>query len=164
MNEQEVFQKLLKAVRTYMDAYGPGHSSTDVTPFYDLKIELNKATDLLDTTLSAPEPDAMEMVRQVREGDGYIDVNGDFEGTGFKLGDATAAALIADFGKRVPRVIDIAGSCLGCKEWDTEKRFCKSGHPWNPYGQSCMQEEHKERSRFYDDSGKPHKHNVKTEE
>ena len=68
--------------------------------------------------------------------------------------NTTLAAQCAELEARLQGA-KVSGSCHGCREWNSDKFICKSGHPWNPYGQSCMEEEHKEGRRYYDDSGLP---------
>jgi len=64
------------------------------------------ATDTIDEleTLSAPYPDAMEVLRQVREFNMAVETD-DGIGIVWTKQDSEAAALIADYGKRLPRAM-----------------------------------------------------------
>lgn len=83
--------------------------------------------DRIDAALAAPEPDAMGMVRQVRHGNvvAYAQNNDLLHATvekQYTITDSEAAALIASYGRRVPKayVSDIVIEMLkiGDKYWD----------------------------------------------
>ena len=75
--------------------------------------DLDRAENIfnkIDTALAAPEPDAMELARQVRAGNvvAYAQNNDLLHATvekQYKLTDSEAAALIADYSKLVPRAM-----------------------------------------------------------
>ena len=61
--------------------------------------------DRIDAALSAPEPDAMEMVKQVRAKRDYNTDAGSMPKMNWTLTDSEAAALIESHDKRVPRAM-----------------------------------------------------------
>ena len=65
-------------------------------------VNLESILSRIDSALAAPEPDAMELVRQVREGSvaGYT-----LSSNYWKLTNSEAVALIEQYAKRVPRAL-----------------------------------------------------------
>lgn len=82
-----------------------------------------KLAERIDTYLAAPSESAMEMVRKIREGATF---GHDLSERYCKLLDTEAAALIEDYGRRVPRAMLADIYCLG---WtDSRKNRISEDH------------------------------------
>jgi len=95
-------RELLKEARDILgDAYYDG-----VEPLSDgTRAMIAKVIKRIDAALSAPEPDAMEVVDRMRRMLCVFNyANGDSE-TVWELDKAEAAALIASYSRRVPRAM-----------------------------------------------------------
>lgn len=86
---------------------------SEVAMLYQNKSDIDLAKRI-DTYLAASNESAMEMVRKIRGNDDEIGF--------FHLTDSEAAALIEDYGRRVPRAMlnEIIRYTEGMVEWDGE--------------------------------------------
>ena len=84
-------------------------------------VEKDALLDRINAALAAPEPDAMEILRQVREFSMAVETDDGIDIVWTKQ-DSEAAALIADY-RRVPRAVlaELMGS--GAAIMDTERNF-----------------------------------------
>ena len=106
MTDQELLKEArdaLGVVTAYIENGTPLPPDDD--PYWKAStavVNLESILSRIDSALAAPEPDAMELVRQVREGSvaGYT-----LSSNYWKLTDSEAAALIEQYAKRVPRAL-----------------------------------------------------------